>query len=155
MELAEPIPAATLVLFREVADGAPELLMVERGRALAFAGGALVFPGGRIDAADAALALLGEHVENKSVSLKTSSIVGLGLAYAGAQRTDLQELILPYVADDSVSMEIASLAALALGFIFVGSCNGEIAGTILQVLMERDDNALDEKWTRFMILGLA
>jgi len=57
MELAEPIPAATLVLFREVADGAPELLMVERGRALAFAGGALVFPGGRIDAADAALAL--------------------------------------------------------------------------------------------------
>ncbi len=47
-----PIPAATLVLFRERAGGPPDLLMVERARAMAFAGGALVFPGGRIDAAD-------------------------------------------------------------------------------------------------------
>lgn len=47
----DPIPAATLVIFRESVDG-PELLMVERARAMAFAGGALVFPGGRIDPAD-------------------------------------------------------------------------------------------------------
>ncbi|MBA4048126.1 MAG: NUDIX hydrolase [Sphingomonas sp.] len=53
---ADPIPAATLVLFRRGAD-APELLFVERAAAMAFAGGALVFPGGRVDAADAALAL--------------------------------------------------------------------------------------------------
>ncbi|MBX9816351.1 MAG: NUDIX hydrolase [Proteobacteria bacterium SG_bin5] len=54
--VTEPIPAATLILFRE-AEGAPELLMVERARAMAFAGGALVFPGGRIDPEDEALAL--------------------------------------------------------------------------------------------------
>lgn len=35
--------------------GAPELLMLERSRAMRFAGGALVFPGGRIDAGDVAL----------------------------------------------------------------------------------------------------
>ena len=105
--------------------------------------------------ADAALALLGEYVENKSVSLKTSAIVGLGLAYAGAQRADIMDLILPYVADEGVSMEIASLASLALGFIFVGSGNGEIASTILQTLMEREDKYLDEKWARYMVLGLA
>ena len=52
-------------------------------------------------------------------------------------------------------MEIASLTALSLGFIFVGSGNGEIASTILQTLMERDDKQLEEKWTRFMLLGLA
>ena len=52
-------------------------------------------------------------------------------------------------------MEIAALASLSLGFVFVGSCNGEIAGTILQVLMERSDDALSEKWARFMVLGLA
>jgi 8-oxo-dGTP pyrophosphatase MutT (NUDIX family) len=53
----EPIPAATLVLVREAAGGEPpELLMVERASGMAFAGGALVFPGGRIDAADRALA---------------------------------------------------------------------------------------------------
>ncbi|KAI0764868.1 armadillo-type protein [Fomes fomentarius] len=105
--------------------------------------------------ADPAIALLSDFVENKSVPLKTSAIIGLGLAYAGAQREDLMTLILPYVADDSVSMEIASLASLALGFIFVGSGNGEIASTILQTLMEREDKQLDEKWARFMVLGLA
>ncbi|KAI1798120.1 armadillo-type protein [Ganoderma leucocontextum] len=105
--------------------------------------------------ADAALALLGEYVENKSVSLKTSAIIGLGLAYAGAQRADIMDLILPYVADEGVSMEVASLASLALGFIFVGSGNGEIASTILQTLMEREDKYLDEKWARYMVLGLA
>ncbi|MGJ3649011.1 NUDIX hydrolase [Sphingomonas sp. GlSt437] len=52
----DPIPAATLVVFRE-ATPAPELLIVERARAMAFAGGALVFPGGRIDPGDRALAL--------------------------------------------------------------------------------------------------
>ena len=52
---SDPIPAATLVVFRDAA-GAPELLMVERAKAMAFAGGALVFPGGRIDPGDHALA---------------------------------------------------------------------------------------------------
>lgn len=51
----EPIPAATLIVMRERA-GAPEILMVERSRAMAFAGGAMVFPGGRVDAGDRVLA---------------------------------------------------------------------------------------------------
>lgn len=55
-DLPPAIPAATLVIFREVADGPPELLMVERAKAMAFAAGALVFPGGRIDPGDRALA---------------------------------------------------------------------------------------------------
>ena len=58
--LADPSPAATLVLFRPPALRAeparPELLFVERGAAMAFAAGALAFPGGRIDRADVTLA---------------------------------------------------------------------------------------------------
>lgn len=54
--ISDPIPAATLVLFRDCAEGPPELLIVERARAMAFAGGALVFPGGRIDPEDEQLA---------------------------------------------------------------------------------------------------
>ena len=50
------IPAATLVVFRDAGDGPPELLFVERAKAMAFAGGALVFPGGRVDPGDHALA---------------------------------------------------------------------------------------------------
>ena len=107
--------------------------------------------------ADAALALLAEYVENKSVPLKTSAIMGLGLAYAGSHREDILDLLLPLVADDAVTMEIASLAALAVGFIFTGSENGEATGTILQMLMERaerEDKSLDEKWARFIALSL-
>ncbi|TGX52718.1 NUDIX domain-containing protein [Sphingomonas gei] len=56
--MAEPeaIPAATVIVMRETAGGPPELLIVERARAMSFAGGALVFPGGRVDPADDALA---------------------------------------------------------------------------------------------------
>lgn len=50
----DPIPAATLVLMRPGLQ-APELLMIERGAKMAFAPGALVFPGGRIDPDDYAL----------------------------------------------------------------------------------------------------
>lgn len=50
------IPAATLVLIRDRAGTAPYLLMVERAKAMVFAGGALVFPGGRIDRGDYTLA---------------------------------------------------------------------------------------------------
>lgn len=51
------IPAATIVIFRRAAEGQPpELLMVTRSRSMSFAGGAAVFPGGRVDPADFALA---------------------------------------------------------------------------------------------------
>ena len=51
-DLPEPIPAATLILMRPADGGAPEILMMERARTMAFAAGALVFPGGRIDPDD-------------------------------------------------------------------------------------------------------
>jgi 8-oxo-dGTP pyrophosphatase MutT (NUDIX family) len=57
-ELPTPIPAATLIILREAGDGPPELLMVERAKAMVFAGGAMVFPGGRIDPGDHVLAEL-------------------------------------------------------------------------------------------------
>ncbi|WP_157218857.1 NUDIX hydrolase [Flavisphingomonas formosensis] len=51
-----PIPAATLILMRPRHGLPPELLMVERSSAMVFAAGAMVFPGGRIDPGDHALA---------------------------------------------------------------------------------------------------
>ena len=55
-EVQSPIPAATLVLMRDRTGAPPEILMVERAKAMVFAGGALVFPGGRVDPGDWALA---------------------------------------------------------------------------------------------------
>jgi len=54
--MAPAIPAATLVLMRERRAAPPELLMLERAGTMAFAAGAMVFPGGRIDPGDLALA---------------------------------------------------------------------------------------------------
>ncbi|GAA0469150.1 NUDIX hydrolase [Parasphingorhabdus litoris] len=51
--MPKPIPAATLVIFRDQpGTTAPDLLMVERSAKMAFAAGAAVFPGGRVDDAD-------------------------------------------------------------------------------------------------------
>jgi 8-oxo-dGTP pyrophosphatase MutT (NUDIX family) len=56
-DLPDAIPAATLILMRLAAGGgAPEILMLERAETMAFAAGALVFPGGRIDPEDEAMA---------------------------------------------------------------------------------------------------
>lgn len=50
-------PAATVVVFRRAPDGgAPEVLMLVRSKAMSFVGGAAVFPGGKVDPADFALA---------------------------------------------------------------------------------------------------
>ncbi|MFY7744803.1 MAG: NUDIX hydrolase [Erythrobacter sp.] len=51
------IPAATIIIFRNAPEGgAPEVLMTVRSRNMTFAGGMAVFPGGRVDPADFALA---------------------------------------------------------------------------------------------------
>jgi 8-oxo-dGTP pyrophosphatase MutT (NUDIX family) len=52
-EVPPATPAATVVIFRRDPAGGPaQLLMVERSAAMRFAGGAAVFPGGRVDDAD-------------------------------------------------------------------------------------------------------
>jgi 8-oxo-dGTP pyrophosphatase MutT (NUDIX family) len=94
----EAIPAATLILVRERSGSAPELLMVERGERMAFAAGALVFPGGRIDAADrqlgaaagvdpAAVAAIRETIEETAVP------VGLSPATDAQSARQLQDLL--------------------------------------------------------------
>jgi 26S proteasome regulatory subunit N1 len=84
--------------------------------------------------------------------------MGLGLAYCGSHREDIIPYILPHVSDEAVTIEVSSLAALSLGFIFVGSKNGDVSTTMLQTLLEKyeeGDQGLDEKWAKFFVLGLA
>ncbi|KAJ9088939.1 proteasome regulatory particle base subunit [Entomophthora muscae] len=104
---------------------------------------------------DPTYALLNEHLSAHDSPLQIGAVVGLGLAYSGTNFPDLVESLLPMVSDTSVDIEVASLAALSLGLTCVGSCNGEIASTILQTLMERDNEQLDNNYARFMGLGLA
>jgi len=59
--IAPAIPAATLIVMRDRVGAPPQLLMVERSANMAFAGGAMVFPGGRVDAADEVIATAYGH----------------------------------------------------------------------------------------------
>ncbi|KAH8830118.1 armadillo-type protein [Flagelloscypha sp. PMI_526] len=110
-----------------------------------------------LNEADAAIALLGDYVMNPSIALRTSAMIGLALAYCGRHHQGVLDLLLPVVADEGLSMEIVGLAALTIGFVFVGSGNGEATGSLSQALMERaemENGGLDEKWAKFFALGL-
>ena len=87
----EAIPAATLILVRDRDAGAPEILMVERAEGMAFAAGAMVFPGGRIDTADRAfadelgvdphaVAAIRETIEETAVPVGLTPIPGKDIA---------------------------------------------------------------------------
>lgn len=112
--------------------------------------------GVRIDS-DPALALLGDQdkLEHKSPLIRTASIMGLGLSYAGSQKDEVLELLLPIISDSKQDMQISAMAALSLGMVFVGTSNDEISQTIVDLLLDEDRKSqLTDKWTRFLALGL-
>ncbi len=87
-----PRPAATLILVRDASSGM-EVFMIRRTQSAAFMGGAHVFPGGGVDAADAAaeLAACCEGLDD----IEASRLLGVergGLAYwAAAMRECFEE----------------------------------------------------------------
>lgn len=90
-DLPDPIPAATLILMRPRIGAAPEILMMERSHAMAFAAGALVFPGGRIDPDDhAAAALFAPALEDAParIAAMRETIEETGIAPALAPAPD-------------------------------------------------------------------
>jgi 26S proteasome regulatory subunit N1 len=110
--------------------------------------------GVRLDS-DPTMALLSDF-EGKPVNVKVASIMGLGLAYAGSNKEDLLEVLLPLVTDTSLDMQISAMAALSLGLIFVGSAQSDVSEAIIQTFLDEDrEKQLKDKWTRFMTLGLA
>jgi 26S proteasome regulatory subunit N1 len=108
--------------------------------------------------ADPAMALLGDedNLSHKNVNIRMGSIIGLGLAYAGSNKEELLELLLPIVSDTNLDMQLSAMAALSLGMIFVGSANGEVTDALMNTLLDEDrTKQLTNKWARFMALGLA
>ena len=106
------------------------------------------------DEVESVLLLLQDYVTNSNKKLAMSAILGLALSFSGSQNEDLLNLLLPLVSNLEVPIEVSVLSALALGHAFVGTCNGEITSTILQTLLERDFAQLENKWIKFMALGL-
>src|SRR6188472_2319796 len=100
-DLPEPIPAATLVLMRAVAEGPPELLVTERTGTMAFAAGALVFPGGRIDADDHRTAeLMGSAAAKVAAIRETIEETGLAAGLTPAPEPATVEALRRGIADE-------------------------------------------------------
>lgn len=110
---------------------------------------------GRRHESDPALALLAEHVSTGATHhIRCAASIALGIAYAGSQREDVAELLSPLVSGETANVAEAAFAAVALGLVHVGSCNGEAGSTILQCIMERTAADLDQSVARFLCLGL-
>lgn len=100
------VPAATVIVFRNCPGGGPpELLMLQRSMEMRFAGGAAVFPGGRVDPEDRALASRIAPDEDQEIAS----------ARIAAIRETLEEAGLVIAANQSVSAaEAADARALLL-----------------------------------------
>jgi len=103
---------------------------------------------------DPALALLSDYVLHSSNVMRLGAIFGLGLAYAGSNRQDVIQLLLPVFADSKSNMEVVGVTALATGLISVGSCNGEVTSTILQTLMEKTEADMKDSYAKYLPLGI-
>lgn len=120
----EAIPAATLILVREPPGSAPELLMVERAGGMAFAAGAMVFPGGRIDVADrelakaagiepAAVAAIRETVEETAVPVGLSPLPDANLARALQDELVADRPLAELLRDHGLEPDTAALTPFA------------------------------------------
>eukprot|EP00475_Leptophrys_vorax_P008128 TRINITY_DN15213_c0_g1_i1.p1 TRINITY_DN15213_c0_g1~~TRINITY_DN15213_c0_g1_i1.p1 ORF type:complete len:911 (-),score=252.54 TRINITY_DN15213_c0_g1_i1:82-2814(-) len=103
---------------------------------------------------DAAFALLAEHVDSSNSQVKIATILGLGFAYAGSRREDVLELLSPLISSLEESFEVSCMAALALGFVFVGQCHDDVSGAILEAFMSRTETDLNSSVAMFLSLGL-
>ena len=104
---------------------------------------------------DPAYGLLYESVNKENSSVRIGAIMGLGLAYAGCQKEEVQELLVPVVTDDSTPIDVAAFAALSLGLVFVGTCHEECVQAIVQALMLRPEKDLEDPFAHFLCLGPA
>ena len=126
-DLPPPIPAATLVLMREAPRGPPELLVMERTGHMAFAAGALVFPGGRIDEedrqaaarfpefadADARIAAIRETVEETGIAPALAPPPDAEAALGLRQGVEAGRPFLPLLADFGLTLDLAALTPFA------------------------------------------
>uniref|UniRef100_A0A8C5ENP3 26S proteasome non-ATPase regulatory subunit 2 n=1 Tax=Gouania willdenowi TaxID=441366 RepID=A0A8C5ENP3_GOUWI len=103
---------------------------------------------------DPALALLSDYVLHNSNVMRIGAIFGLGLAYSGSNREDVLSLLLPVMGDSKSSMEVVGVTAIACGMIAVGSCNGDVTSTIVQTIMEKNEQELKDTYARWLPLGL-
>jgi 8-oxo-dGTP pyrophosphatase MutT (NUDIX family) len=126
--LPQAIPAATLILMRERTECPPEILIMERAQTMAFAAGALVFPGGRIEADDhaaaaqfapglhdgaARIAAIRETIEESGVAAALSPLPDAGALDALRRRLAAAQPFADVLADFGLALDAEALTPFA------------------------------------------
>lgn len=106
---------------------------------------------------DPAHALLSDYILHQNTSMRIGAILGLGIAYAGSNRSIVIESlrgIFNTERKNNANSEVLGIAALSLGLIAVGSCNSDVTEILLHTILGRSESELRDTYTRFLILGL-
>ena len=122
-----------------------------------------------------------EYIGKDDSNIRIGAILGLGIAYAGSQKEEVgtsayncvslpHNLVLSFLSavfnfqlkmhlsavlgDSQSPLEVLVFSAIALGLVFVSSCNEEIAQSIIFALMERSEAELAEPIIRLLPVAL-
>lgn len=126
--------------------------------------------------------LVGSVLTNHVLLPQLAGILGMGLAYAGTADESAGEYLSPFVADDTSSanmevrccvlplhnrsgahgscqshsllLQLVAVAGLALGLVYVGTADEDVAATLVDRLMEATDAELNQAIARQLCLGL-
>ncbi len=115
----DAIPAATLVLFREN-GGAAEHLFVERAGTMSFAAGAIVFPGGRVDAGDHLLAAHFPELDTDDAAARVAAIretieeAGVAVGFDTVPAADTVAAMRVHLLDGMIFADVIAAAKLKL-----------------------------------------
>lgn len=60
----------------------------------------------------------------------------------------------PILGDSKAPLDVIAFTAISLGLVYVGSCNEDVAQSIIFSLMDRSESELGEPLTRLLPLGL-
>lgn len=103
---------------------------------------------------DPALGLLEEYILSSVPCVRVGANMGLGLAYAGSGNTTAGDLLRATLMDPASTNEVLGVAALGLGQIYVGTCDGDTNEAIVTAILTRQDADLADPSAKFLALGL-
>ncbi|ESL05290.1 26S proteasome regulatory subunit N1 [Trypanosoma rangeli SC58] len=103
---------------------------------------------------DPALGLLSDCVGSPQKEVSIGAILGLGYAYAGTQREDIKELLMPILVDTEQALEVQCMTAFALAMVFVGSADEGLTETMVSCLMEFAEEQLKDPALCYLILAV-
>uniref|UniRef100_A0A7S2R9L3 26S proteasome non-ATPase regulatory subunit 2 homolog n=2 Tax=Rhizochromulina marina TaxID=1034831 RepID=A0A7S2R9L3_9STRA len=111
--------------------------------------------GGVRNESDPQIALLPDFTASDAPAIvRRAACTAFGIAFAGSARADVLEYLMPIVQSEDSDIQTAALAALALGQIYVGTCDEDVSSSLVQRLMECSDEEFEHPACRFLCLAL-